>query len=371
MQTCDLALPADLPPEYPVAVGPLDNVACCRDLSATKREPVTEAEFRRGQVLDGRFFITEVLCCAGMATIYKAQDLENRRRPVVVKIPLAHYESDAACHQRFRREESVGLSLDHPLLLKFIPTEADRSRLYLVTEFVAGCTLEDILQKHGPLAEADALRITSVLGEAVQAMHDQGVVHNDLKPSNVMIGPDGTLRLMDFGLATRLADRRGLFGSFVPVFGTPQYMAPEQVRNRRTDVRTDVYCLGAMLFEMLTGRVPFHSDDAWENVRHRLSGDPAAPRRLNPVVSEAAEEIVLHELQRKPEDRYPTVAAFRSELDMPEAVRVTGYARRLKTPRWRLTLEQTQLLYGVVFGVGGISFLIGAFIFLSHNLGKR
>ncbi len=263
MQPSDLGANAALLRTNMKADRPLENVVCCQDLPEPKMETGAKPEFHRGQVLDGRFFILETVSCAGMATIYKAEDMDNRRQKVAVKVPLRKFESDPAFHRRFRCEEEIGLKLNHPGLLKFIPTAESRSRLYLVTEYLEGCTLDYIIHKNRPLPEEDALRITSAIAEAVQAMHEQGVIHNDLKPSNVMICSDQTLRVMDFGLASHVSERRGIFGALVPIFGTPEYMAPEQVKARRTDERTDIYCLGVMLFEMLVGRLPFQSDDPW------------------------------------------------------------------------------------------------------------
>ncbi|HTB81672.1 MAG TPA: serine/threonine-protein kinase [Opitutaceae bacterium] len=369
MQPSDIGANAALLRTNMKADRPLENIACCQDLPEPKMEMGAKPEFRRGRVLDGRFFILETVSCAGMATIYKAEDMDNHRQKVVVKVPLRKFESDPAFHRRFRCEEEIGLKLNHPSLLKFIPTAESRSRLYLVTEYLEGCTLDYIIHKNRPLPGEDALRIASAIAEAVQAMHEQGVVHNDLKPSNVMICSDQTLRVMDFGLASYASERRGIFGALVPIFGTPEYMAPEQVKARRTDERTDIYCLGVMLFEMLAGRLPFQSDDPWASVNLRVSGDPVAPRSLNPVISVQAEEIVLHAMQRKPADRYQTVAAFRAELDAPEQIQVTGYASRLKAPRWKLSLEKTQLLFGSLLGVGALGLLVMAFFILSNFLG--
>jgi eukaryotic-like serine/threonine-protein kinase len=167
MQPSDIGANAAFSRTKMKADRPLENVTCCQDLPEPKTEPIAKTEFRRGQVLDGRFYILEALSSAGMATIYKAEDMDNRRQKVAVKIPLPKFESDAAFYKRFRCEEEIGLKLSHPYLLRFIPTEETRSRLYLVTEFLDGCTLDYIIHKRRPLPEADALRITSVISEAV------------------------------------------------------------------------------------------------------------------------------------------------------------------------------------------------------------
>jgi serine/threonine-protein kinase len=344
---------------------PLENVTCCQDLPDPVNVPGPKPEFCRGDVLDGRFYILEDICSGGMATLYRAEDMDHGRQDVVVKIPFLRFESDAAFYAQFRREEEIGLKLNHPYLLKFIPVE-NKSRACIVTEYLRGCTLDYIIHKKRPLPEADALKIASVICEAVQHMHDGGVIHNDLKPSNIMVGSDRTLRVMDFGLATHVSARRGLFSALAPIFGTPQYMSPEQVKGKRTDARTDVYTLGAILFEMLTGKLPFESEDHWASVRQRTSGDPVAPRSLNPAISAQAEEIILHAMQRRPDDRYQTAAAFKADLDSPDQVKVTGYCHRLKVARCKLSLEGAQLLYGGLTGVGMIGLLVILFLCLVH-----
>jgi serine/threonine-protein kinase len=344
---------------------PLENVTCCQDLPEPVAVPGPKPEFRRGDVLDGRFYILEDLYFGGMATIYLAEDMDHDRRKVAVKVPFLKFESDPGFYARFEREEEIGLKLNHPSLLKFIPVE-NKSRAYIVTEYLRGCTLDYIIHNRRPLPEADALKITSLICEALEHMHGCGIVHNDLKPANVMICSDQTIRVMDFGLATHTSSRRGIFGALTPIFGTPQYMAPEQVKNKRTDARTDLYTLSVMLFEMLTGKLPFPNEDPWVSVRLRVTGDSVAPRSLNPAISAQAEEIVLHAMRRRPEDRYQNAAAFKADLDSPDRVHVTGYCNRLKVSRSKLSLEGAQLVGGALVGMGTIVFLVIFFLCLVH-----
>src|ERR1039457_5046559 len=187
---------------------PLEQVTCCREVPE-HHDPVEAGEtpFQPGHMLDGRFLITEVLSRSGMGTILKAEDTQNGSRPVAVKVPHLEYESDPNFFSRFQREERIGLELNHPFILKFIPVE-DKSRPYIVTEYLKGCTLAHMLQAMRPLPEKDALKITSLIGQALQHMHDHGVIHRDLKPQNVMICCDGTIRIMDFGIARDDRSRR-------------------------------------------------------------------------------------------------------------------------------------------------------------------
>jgi serine/threonine-protein kinase len=320
---------------------PLEEVASCRNVPE-HHEPVdiSGVPFKPGQVLDRRFLITEVLSRSGMATIFKAEDRENGNRVVAVKVPHLEYESDPNFYSRFQREERIGLELNHPFVLKFVPVE-HKSRPYIVTEYLKGCTLEHLLKAMRPLPEKDALRIASLICEALRHMHDHGVIHRDLKPQNVMICCDGTIRIMDFGIARDVVSRRITRMGNSSSMGTPDYMAPEQVKGKHADKRTDIYNLGALLYEMLTGVVPFQDENPWAALNARVTGDPAAPRKLNPDLSAQAEEIVLRALQRNPADRYSTAAAMKAEIDTVEHVRVTGLAARLQEPApWKPSLFQ-------------------------------
>lgn len=347
---------------------PLAEIACCREVPLIEPavEPSNEPVVRAGTVLDGRFQVGEILSRGGMATVYRGKDLAHGGRDVVIKVPLLRAESDPACFARFQHEEQFGVRFNHPYLLKFFPVAGKKSRPYFATEYLRGCTLADLLRAKRALPEADALKIASLVCTAVEHIHEHGVIHRDLKPSNLMLCHDHTLRLMDFGLSADVASmrRRNPFIRLTPIFGTPEYMAPEQVRNQANDERTDIYSLGVVLYEMLTGVVPFERDDQWESAYARTTGDPVAPRTLNPAISPAAEEIVLHALQRNPADRYPTLAAFKRELDAPGKVHVTGYSSRLRAPRWKPGWQTTPVLAGVLLGVGAVAAMVAAFFIL-------
>ena len=346
----------------------LAGIACCGDLP--EREglgPPLEEELPAGHVLDDRFVIQEAVGRSGMATIYRSLDRSEAARSVAVKVPLRRIEGDPVSFGRFEREERIGLSLDDPSLLRFIPGKGEKSRPYIVTEFVDGCTLAYVIHRTRPVPERDALRIASVVCGSVGHMHGRGIIHRDLKPANIMIRRDGTLCLMDFGLAAEVDQRVGILAGLTPLFGTPEYMAPEQVRNRRNDERTDIYSLGVILFQMLTGVLPFQSEDPWAAAQLRVTGDPVAPRSINPAMTPEAEEIVLRAMRRRPADRYQTVAEFQADLDAPERVHVTGLSARLRAPKWRLSIQGTPFLAGAIIGIGSLLFLGALFVVLSRH----
>ena len=313
-------------------------------------------EVQVGQVLDERFHITDVISRSGMASIFKARDLQTGRT-VAVKVPFMQFESDPGFFSRFEREEAIGKALDHPYILHIVPVQ-QKSRPYIVMEYLEGQTLRQLLRSVRPLPEADALRIASRVCEALEYMHKHDVVHRDLKPENIMLCNDGTLRIMDFGIAKAAGMRRLTFTGFSNAMGTPDYMAPEQVKGKRGDARTDLYSLGAMLYEMVTGSAPFEGTSPYLIMNARLTGDPVAPRKVNPQVSPQTEEIILHAMEREPAERYPSAEAMKAELDHPETVALTGRHERLRPPspwkmRWRKVgfIALAVLVPVVVFGV--------------------
>jgi serine/threonine protein phosphatase PrpC len=292
-----------------------------------------------GQVLDGRYELTDLISRSGMASIYKARDIKENR-VVALKVPFMQFESDPGFYSRFKREQEIGTSLNHPYIMRVDPDEGDRSRPYLVMEYLEGQTLGHLMRSIRPMPVNDALKIVSRICEALHYMHDHDVVHRDLKPENIMILNDGSIRIMDFGIAKVENMRRLTFGGFTPAMGTPDYMAPEQVRGKRGDRRTDIYSLGAILYEMVTGSVPFEGANPFLIMNARLSGDPVAPRQKNAEISPQVEEIILHAMARNPQDRYQTAMEMKNDLDHPDKVHVTGRASRLEAPavwksRWR------------------------------------
>ncbi len=341
------------------------------EINASDTEPRISGareDLHPGDILDDRFVVTEFLSRGGMATIYKAQDLQNGNEPVVLKVPLPQAEMNPEYFSRFKREEEIGLKLRHPYLLKFVAVNGARSRPYLVTEYVRGVSLYDLLSGFRVLPEADALAVTALLCDGLQYLHQSGSAHRDLKPENIMICYDGTIRIMDFGIASATDSRRLTFMGFAP--GTPHYMAPERVKGRRGDPRTDIYSLGAMLYEMLTGVVPFAHEDSNVIMESHVVGDPVPPRQVNSKISAQAEEIVLHAMTRNPAGRYSDVAAMKAELEAPNRVPVTGRSTRVKlATRWRRALRKAR--FAAVWCLIPVVIQVALFLLLWHLLRKK
>jgi serine/threonine-protein kinase len=302
---------------------------------------------------------------SGMASIFKANDLKTGLT-VAIKVPLMQFESDPASYSRFEREEEIGQSLSHPYILRIFAVPAEeKSRPYIVMEYLQGQTLSALLRDIHPLPEPDAVRIASRVCEALEVMHFHKIVHRDLKPQNIMVCNDGSIRVMDFGIAKSLKARRLTFVGFSPNMGTPDYMAPEQVKGKRGDERTDIYALGAILYEMCAGQTPYEGESPYAVMNARLTGDPVAPRKINTRLTPVVEEIILHALEREPANRFQTVA----ELDDYEKVQLVGRYRHLQAPQlWRSRFRTLPLLLGLGL-VWVISFLL-LFWYLSKHKGR-
>lgn len=319
-------------------------------------------ELRPGQTLDDRFVIAEIISRSGMATIFKATDLHTGQY-VALKVPHIQYESDPRFYTCFVREEKIGMQLNHPYIVKFIPVE-HRSRPYIATEYLQGNTLAALIEGSHLMPEKDAVHLASQMCEALTHMHEHSVIHRDLKPQNVMLCSDNTIRILDFGIAKSLG-RRIPFLRVTPSKGTPEYMSPEHVMDTYEDARTDIYSLGVMLYQMVTGVVPFTGEngDEFVDVNARVTGDPVAPRALNRELSEQVEEIVLHAMERDLNKRYPTAAAMKADLDHTDEVQLTGRCHRLRKPsrlkqHWKSGLLLGITLTAIVIGFIQLIFLI-------------
>jgi len=291
-----------------------------------------------GETVD-QYQLLDVIARSGMATIFRARDRENGH-VVALKVPHLQYASDMVFHERFRREEEIGQRLDHPAVIKvFRPNQ--KSRLYLAMEHVDGELLRDRLRRELRLPIDTAVGLAIQIADALSYLHEHGVVHRDLKPENIMVTPDGRVKLIDFGIALDTTLRKMTWAGLSETVGTPDYMAPEQVKGKRGDARTDIYSLGVILYEMLTGETPFQGDNVYAAMRTKLQDDPTPPRRLRPEISPALEEVVLHALERNPNDRFESAFEMKEALAHPESVRLTGRARRQRPrsrlPRWLRT----------------------------------
>jgi serine/threonine-protein kinase len=268
----------------------------------------------------GRYRIVDVLGKGGMATVYKALQT-GLDRHVALKVLPAHLAGDPQFGERFQREAVMIANLRHPNILTIFDYGSDDGYTYIVSELVAGGTLSQQLGR--PLTLSDALALLGPIAEALDHAHQRGIIHRDVKPSNILLADDGRPVLADFGIARMLDNSSGLTMAG-RVVGTPAYMAPEQARGAPADSAVDRYALGIVAYEMLTGRVPFVADTTHAVLYAQVATPPAAPRELNPAISEAAEGALLRMLAKAPGDRFPTARAFIDALAAQQAAPQTG-----------------------------------------------
>jgi serine/threonine-protein kinase len=252
-------------------------------------------------------------------------------RPVAIKIPHLEIEADPQLYDRFQREQEIGKKLDHPNVVKVIVDE-DRSRLYMVSEWVEGRLLRQLLNEVKKLPPERAIKIALGICNALDYIHSQGVVHRDLKPENIMVDSEDNVKLIDFGIAANAGSRRLTFAKLTEAMGTPDYISPEQVKGGRGDARCDIYALGVMLYEMLTGKVPFTGPNPFVIMNDRLLNNPIPPREIDPEISPQLQEIIYRAIERDPKRRYATAREFAKDLEHPEQI---GISDRPELRDWK------------------------------------
>jgi len=282
---------------------------------------------------------------SGMASIFRAVDLRDNKQ-VALKIPHPDMEADPILFDRFQREAAIGEKLDHPMVMRVYGGEK-RSRIYMVMEWCEGRLLRQILFE-GRISQDRAIRIAIEVLEALEYIHENGVVHRDLKPENIMVDAEDNVKLIDFGIAGDSAARRLTYANFTATLGTADYISPEQVKGKRGDGRSDIYAMGIILYEMLTGRQPFSGGSPMEIMNDRLLNHPMPPSVVEPAISPQLQEVLYRALERDPQNRYGRAREFAHDLQHLDEV---GVEDRPEIHNWNKRKShktRTILYYGAL-----------------------
>ena len=265
-----------------------------------------------GKRLDGRYEITDLLGVGGMANVYKANDIKEGT-VVAVKILKDEFSKNSEFLRRFKNESKAIALLSHPNIVRVVDVSFGDRIQYIVMEYVSGITLKQYIEQQGVLTWKEAVHFTVQVLRALQHAHDNGIVHRDVKPQNIMLLQDGTIKVMDFGIA-RFArgDSKTITDKAI---GSVHYISPEQARGDKVDEKTDIYSVGVMLYEMLTGKLPFEADSAVSVAIMQMQSPVRKPREINETIPEGLEEITIRAMQKDPAKRYQSAAEMLRDID--------------------------------------------------------
>jgi len=267
-----------------------------------------------GALID-HYEIIRMLGHGGMNCVYLARDIDNQRQ-VVLKFPNDDLFGNVAVFERYKREAEIGNRLHHPHIQHLLNVDEKRSDHYLVMEYIEGRTLRTLLEERAfkPLSPSEAVQIAIQMCDALAYCHEHGVFHRDIKPENSMILDDGTIKIIDFGVALLEGARRVTWRGLSGTVGTPDYMSPEQLRGERGTASSDIYAVGAMLYEMLCGHTPFEGENVFAVMNQHVSQDPPSILQCSPHLSPALATVVMRAIRRTPEKRYKTMQAMLDDL---------------------------------------------------------
>jgi len=282
-----------------------------------------------GKKLDGRYEITELIGEGGMADVYKAVDVVDGKE-VAVKILKKEFAESEEFLRRFRNESKAIAVLSHPNIVKIYDVGFSEKIQFIVMEYIDGITLKEYMESERVLNWKDSVHFVTQILRALQHAHERGIVHRDIKPQNIMMFTDGTIKVMDFGIA-KFAREEGRTATDQAI-GTVHYISPEQARGDVTDAKSDLYSVGVMLYEMLTGQKPFDTDNPVSIAVMHMQNIAELPRHINPDIPEHIEEIIVHAMEKNPNDRYQTANEMIRDIDRFKADPYVNFGYIKKSP---------------------------------------
>jgi eukaryotic-like serine/threonine-protein kinase len=289
------------------------------------------------QIFGDRYEVQGRIGVGGMAEVWRGYD-RTLNRTVAIKTLLPQFARDASFVDRFRREAQAAARLNHPGIVSVYDSGTDGETPYIVMQFIEGRTLADYLASGKTIPPMKATQVAKEIAEALAAAHAEGVIHRDIKPANVMVTRDGKVLVMDFGIA-RLISGPETAPQTSAVLGTASYLSPEQAQGHSVDARSDIYALGVVLYEMLTGRPPFTGDSPMAIAYKQVNATPEAPSSVNPAVPPELDAVVMRALSKNPANRYQTGKEFADDL---ERARTGGQV--MATPLLPAAGEATQVI---------------------------
>jgi len=330
--------------------------------SFTRTMEMPADELARGTVFAGRYEIIEELGAGGMGRVYRAHDTKLNEE-VALKLIKPEIAADKRTVERFHNEIKIARKISHKNVCRTHDLHEESRTLYLTMEYVRGEDLKSLIHRTKTLSVGTALAIARQMAEGLAEAHKLGIVHRDLKPGNVMIDKDGQAKIMDFGVARAMREK-GITGAGA-IIGTPEYMSPEQVEGKEADQRADIYALGIILFEMVTGRVPFEGETAFAIANKQKSELPPAPRKLVPQIPESLNKLILRCLEKDREKRHQTADELIADLAAVEDALPTGerIAPKLKTAtRREITVKHQP--HRLIFPAVALAALVAVLVFV-------